>query len=182
MGMPKRIAIYIPAYNVSSTICQVLDRIPLELRDRAEIFVVDNASTDTTYLSVITYKKENDLHNLKIIRNKKNVGYGGSQKVAYSYAIEEGYDIVAMLHGDAQYSPEFLPILIEPVENGDADLAFGSRMTGDSRNSGMPLWKIIGNKMLTKFENAVLGTHLSEFQSGYRVFNVKALEQIPFEK
>lgn len=177
----KKIAIYIPAYNASHTVPLVLDRIPQEIKERvAEIFVIDNASEDNTYLTVIGYKHEKNMHNLKVIRNKKNRGYGGSQKLAHQYCLDQGYDIMAMLHGDAQYSPECLPTLIEPVEKGEADLVFGSRITGNPIKGRMPLWKYIGNKALTKFENLVLGTNLSEFHSGYRVFNCNALRKVPF--
>ncbi|SRR3989344_403251 len=178
----QKIAIYIPAYNAAHTVPLVLDRIPQEIKEKvAEIFVVDNASTDDTYLTVIEYKHAKGLHNLKVIRNEKNKGYGGSQKVAYQYCLDKGYDIVVMLHGDAQYAPEYLPRLIEPVENGEADFVFGSRMTGNPLKGGMPLWKYAGNKTLTKMENLVLGTNISEFHSGYRVFSCEALRKVPFQ-
>src|SRR3989344_1657128 len=118
----KKIAIYIPAHNVSHVISTLLDRIPSEIKEKvAEILVVDNASKDQTYLTVVGYKKDRNMHNLSIIRNTENKGYGGSQKLAYQYCIDKGYDIVVMLHGDAQYAPEYLPVLIEPIEKGEAD-------------------------------------------------------------
>ncbi len=177
-----KIAIYIPARNAARTIVNVLERIPTEIKERAEeIFVVDNNSKDETSLLVLQYKKEKEISNLKIIHNKQDVGYGGSQKIAYQYAIDRGFDVIVMIHGDAQYAPEFLPKLLEPLEEG-ADLVFGSRMTGDPKKGGMPSWKISGNKILTKIENYVLETNLSEFHSGYRVYNVNALKKVPFNK
>lgn len=182
MATKKKIMIFIPAYNASHTVPVVLDRIPSEIKENvSEIVVVDNASKDSTYLTVIGYKQEKNMHNLKIIRNKENKGYGGSQKLAYQYCLEKGYDIVAMLHGDAQYAPEYLQELINPVEKGEADLVFGSRITGDPIKGGMPIWKYVGNKVLTKFENFVLGTNISEFHSGYRVFSCEALKKVPFD-
>lgn len=177
----KKIAIYIPAYDVSHVIPTVLDRIPEEIKEKVvEIIVVDNASKDNTYLTVVEYKNKKKMHNLRIIRNEKNRGYGGSQKLAYQYCIEKGYDIVAMLHGDAQYAPEYLPDLVGPVDKGEVDLMFGSRMKGNPLKGGMSLWKYIGNKALTKLENFVLNTNLSEFHSGYRVFSCDALKKVPF--
>lgn len=177
----KKIAIFIPAYNAARTIPIVIDRIPTEIKAQVqEIFVVDNASNDNTYLTVIGYKHETGLSNLRVIRNPKNVGYGGSQKVAYNYAIENGYDIVVMLHGDAQYAPECLPEIIKPLVDDKADLVFGSRMTGDPLGGGMPLYKFFANKVITWFENTVLGTKLSEFHSGYRAYSCHALKRIPF--
>ncbi len=177
----KKIAIYIPAFNAARTIPIVIDRIPKEIKSSVqEIFVVDNASSDTTYLTVIGYKHENGLGNLKVIRNEHNVGYGGSQKIAYNYAIEKNYDIVIMLHGDAQYAPEYLPEIIKPLIEDKADLVFGSRMSGNPRKGGMPYYKIISNKLLTWFENTILDSNLSEFHSGYRAYSCNALKKIPF--
>ena len=179
----KKIAIYIPARNAAATLPIVLDRIPDEVKKKVrEIFVVDNASRDNSYLTVIGYKKEKNLSNLRVMRNKEDKGYGGSQKIAYEYAINKGYDIIVMLHGDAQYAPEMLPFILKPLEEGTADMVFGSRMKGDPLKGGMPMWKLIGNKSLTWIENKVLKLDLSEFHSGYRAFSVKALKKVPFKK
>ncbi len=179
----KKIAIFIQAYNTASTVPVVLDRIPKSLKKRvAEIFVIDNASSDSTYLTIIGYKAKEHLPNLKIIRNKKNIGYGGSQKKAYNYAIKKDFDIIVMLHGDAQYAPEKIQLILEPLENGEADMVFGSRMSGNPLKGGMPLWRYIGNKSLTKIENLVLGLNLSEYHSGFRAFSCEALKKVQFEK
>ncbi len=178
-----KIAIYIPAYNAGATLPRVLDRIPLDIRDKVgEIFIVDNASPDNTYLVGISYAKEKGWSHLKVYRNNTNRGYGGSQKFAYQYAIEQGYDIVIMLHGDAQYAPEKIPNLIEPFEKGDADMVFGSRMTGDPLKGGMPMIRYLGNRFLTIVENIVLRWNLSEYHSGYRVYSCAALKKVPFHK
>lgn len=181
--MEKRVAIFIPAFNAASTVANVLDRIPANIRDKmAEIFVIDNASTDNTSMVVVDYRSRQGMHNLEVIRNPQNLGYGGSQKVAYRRCIDRHYDCVAMLHGDAQYAPELLETLIAPVLDGQADMVFGSRMTGDPLKGGMPIIRFLGNRVLTTLQNFFLGTRLSEFHSGYRVFSVKALEKIPFER
>jgi glycosyltransferase involved in cell wall biosynthesis len=181
--MEKRLAIFIPAFNAASTIVNVLDRIPPALRSQmAEIFVIDNHSTDNTSMVVVNYRQQNSLHNLEVIKNPRNLGYGGSQKVAYRRCIDKGYDCVAMLHGDAQYAPELLETLFAPVLEGRADMVFGSRMTGNPLKGGMPLIRFLGNRALTTMQNFFLGTKLSEFHSGYRIFSVKALAEVPFEK
>src|SRR5438045_2211847 len=98
-------------------------------------------------------------------------------------AIENGLDIVVLLHGDGQYAPEILPDIVEPLELDKCDAVFGSRMMepGAARRGGMPLYKYLGNKVLTQFENAFLEMNLSEFHSGYRVYSVEALKRLPFE-
>ena len=181
--MSEQIAIYIPAYNAAETLPRVLDRIPTRLKQRvAEILVIDNDSADNTHVVALDYKRFHHLDNLCVIRNPRNVGYGGSQKIAYRRCVEKGYQCVAMLHGDAQYAPELLETLIEPVAQGQADLLFGSRMQGRPLAGGMPLHRYCGNRLLTGVQNRLLGMSLSEFHSGYRVFSVPALRQIHFER
>lgn len=176
-----KIAIYIPTYNAGRTLPLVLDRIPEDVKRRVyEIFIVDNASPDNTYLIGVGYKNEKGLHNLNVYKNEANMGYGGSQKVAYQYAIEKGYDLVVMLHGDAQYAPEKIANLLEPFEKREADMVFGSRMAGLPLNGGMPLHRYLGNKFLTAVENYCLDWNLSEYHSGFRVFSCTALKEVPF--
>ncbi len=177
-----KICIFIPAYNAATTLTVVLDRIPAELRDEVdEVFVCDDASQDNTHLIGIGYRALTGQHNLHIHRHEQNKGYGGNQKFAYRYAIDNGYDVVVMLHGDAQYAPEKIPLLLEPFYTGEADMVFGSRMADDPLGGGMPLYKYLGNKFLTRVENLVLGQNLTEYHSGFRVYSTAALQQIPFE-
>lgn len=178
-----RILCYIPAYNAAATIPSVLDRIPENMKERIdEILVVDNASEDNTHLVGIGYAHQKGLNKLKVHRSAVNGGYGGSQKVAYRYAIDNGFDVVVMLHGDGQYAPEKIEYLLEPIYQGKADHVFGSRMTGDPRAGGMPIHRYLGNRFLTIVENWILGWNLSEYHSGYRIYMVDALKKIPFEK
>jgi 2-polyprenyl-3-methyl-5-hydroxy-6-metoxy-1,4-benzoquinol methylase len=180
-----RIGILVVAYNAASTLASVLDRIPKPFRSRiAQVFVCDDASDDSTYLVGLGYKQlSNDLP-LTIIRHRENLGYGGNQKAGYRLAIEHGLDVIVLLHGDGQYAPEYLEDIVAPLERGECDAVLGSRMMikGDARKGGMPLYKYVGNRILTRFENALLGTDLSEFHSGYRAYSVKALASIPFER
>jgi SAM-dependent methyltransferase len=176
--------VHIVAYNASSTLASVLDRIPKDLRGRlSEICVFDDASSDGTYLVGKGYQHVGDLPQLKVFKNPENRGYGGNQKLGYRYAIDNDFDIVVLLHGDGQYAPEAMSNLIQPIIDGEADVVFGSRMIerGAARRGGMPLYKFVGNKILTRVENALLGMNLSEFHSGYRVYSTRALRQIPFE-
>jgi glycosyltransferase involved in cell wall biosynthesis len=179
----KRIGILVVAYNAASTLAKVLDRIPAELRpDIEEVIVSDDHSQDSTYLVGLGYQQVSDLP-ITLIRQPANLGYGGNQKAGYKVAIEHGLDIVVMLHGDGQYAPESLPDLLAPLISGEADAVFGSRIMikGAARKGGMPLYKYVGNRILSRFENAALGTDLSEFHSGYRAYSVEALKHIPYQ-
>jgi 2-polyprenyl-3-methyl-5-hydroxy-6-metoxy-1,4-benzoquinol methylase len=180
----KRIGVLVVAYNAATTLAKVLDRIPAELRpDIEEVIVSDDHSQDSTYLVGLGYKQESDLP-ITLIRQATNLGYGGNQKAGYNLAIEHGLDIVVMLHGDGQYAPESLPEILAPLLADEADAVFGSRtmIKGAARKGGMPLYKFAGNRILSRFENAALGTKLSEFHSGYRAYSVAALKQLPFER
>lgn len=182
----KKIIICIVAYNAETTLNKVLDRIPAEVREKvAEVVVFDDESQDKTFKVGTDYKISNPhFKNLFIYRNPHNLGYGGNQKRCYRYCIEKGYDIVVLLHGDGQYAPEELPGLLKPLENDEADAVFGSRMMvkGAALKGHMPLYKYVGNKILTAYENWMLGMSLTEFHSGYRLYSVKALNEVPFER
>ena len=181
-----RIMVHVVAYNAEATLARTLDRIPAALRPHlAEVCVFDDASQDATFLVGQGYKQTHaaEFPALEIVRNPVNRGYGGNQKLGYRYAIDKGYDVVVLLHGDGQYAPEEMARLIQPLLDGEADAVFGSRMMNkrDALEGGMPLYKWVGNQILTRFENAALGMHLTEFHSGYRAYSVAALAQIPFE-
>lgn len=178
--MKKRLMILVVAYNAESTIKSLLDRMPKEVWKRAsEIVIADDCSKDFTSIVANEYKLKNKVKNLTIIKHEKNKGYGGNQKWGYNYAIKKGYDIVVMIHGDAQYPPEYILKLIKPIEDSKADFVFGSRMAGHPLKGGMPLYKYLGNIFLTGIENLILGTRLTEFHSGFRAYSTKVLKEIP---
>jgi glycosyltransferase involved in cell wall biosynthesis len=180
----QRLLIFVIAYYAESTLRRVLERLPKQIFDEydCEILVVDDASQDRTFAIGREYKESHPEIPMTVLRNEYNRGYGGNQKIGYAYAIAEGFDFVAMLHGDGQYAPEVLPRLMGPLRNGVADAVFGSRMMERyaALRGGMPLYKFVGNKVLTFIQNALLGTRLSEFHSGYRIYSVEALRRIPY--
>ena len=181
----KRVLIFVVAYNAETTIEKVLRRIPSSLRHHnVEVLIIDDSSKDDTFGNGLRYQQKHSAFKVTVLRTPVNQGYGGNQKLGYRYAIDNGFDIVALLHGDGQYAPEKLPELILPLTRNQTDAVFGSRMIDKraAREGGMPLYKWVGNQILTTFQNWMLGTRLSEFHSGYRVYSTAALAQIPFEK
>src|ERR1700744_6293464 len=180
-----RVLIFVVAYNAEKTLESVLDRIPEELRTRnVEVLVIDDSSKDATFHTGLKREDQTSEFKITILRTPVNQNYGGNQKLGYRYAIDNGFDIVALVHGDGQYAPEKLPALLEPFYKDEADAVFGSRMIHkqDALKGGMPLYKWVGNQVLTRFQNAMLGSHLSEFHSGYRLYATAALRRIPFER
>ena len=184
ISSPK-VLVFIVAFQAEKTIVNVLSRIPKNVQSTydIEVLIIDDSSTDKTFeksqhiKSSYTYP-----YKLSILYNSTNQGYGGNQKLGYQYAINNGFDFVVLLHGDGQYAPELLPVMLQPLNNNEADVVLGSRMMtkGGAREGRMPLYKFIGNKILTHIQNYLLGTSLSEFHSGYRVYTVNSLNKIPF--
>jgi glycosyltransferase involved in cell wall biosynthesis len=176
--------VLILAYEAEETIETVLDRIPTAIHEDfdVEILVLDDASVDETVDAGRRFGSTHPDLQITVLRNRVNQGYGGNQKVGYAYAIAHGLDFVVMVHGDGQYAPEKLPALLAPLRDGRADAVFGSRMLdkGGARRGGMPLYKFVGNRILTVAQNAVLGTDFSEFHSGYRAYSVDALRKVRF--
>jgi glycosyltransferase involved in cell wall biosynthesis len=182
-----RLLIFIVAYFAERTIDKVVRRIPVDLLDTydVEILIVDDGSKDATFAEGVGVARDVDIpFKVTLLYNPVNQGYGGNQKIGYHYAIENGFDFVALLHGDGQYAPEMLGTLTAPLRRGEADVVFGSRMLvpRDALHGGMPLYKFLGNRILTSVQNRLLGTKLSEFHSGYRVYAVSAIKTLPFDR
>lgn len=181
----RRILIFVVAYNAEKTIDNVLDRIPESLHNaNTEVLIIDDSSKDGTFAASLRREKSARGLQITTLRTPVNQGYGGNQKLGYRYAIDHGFDVVALLHGDGQYAPELLPELLAPFFHEKVDAVFGSRMIHklDALKGGMPKYKWVGNQVLTVFQNAMLGTRLSEFHSGYRLYSTAALRRIPFER
>jgi glycosyltransferase involved in cell wall biosynthesis len=179
-----RIGIFIVAFQAERFIAGVLERIPEQLRDRfVEILVIDDSSDDLTFETATTAGARLGLSNVTVLRTPFNRGYGGNQKLGYLHAIRHDWDYVVLLHGDGQYAPEFLPQLVQAIGRDEPDAVIASRMIHrrDALRGGMPLYKWVGNQVLTTIENRMLGSRLSEFHSGYRAYKVDALRGIRFE-
>lgn len=168
----KKIVIFIPARNTAHLLRETYKDIPKGFAD--QIILVDNNSKDDTV--DVAYSL-----GMKVIRHENNLGYGGSLKTGYATAIKEGADIVVMLHSDNQYDPKFLPEIVKPIINGEADVVLGSRiMGGETRTGGMPWWKYIANVGLTQLINYNVGSNVREFHTGYRAYSRKVLENLPY--
>jgi len=167
-----KVVVVMPAYNAANTLRITYNAIPLNKVD--QVILVDDGSTDDT----LKIAKE---LNLEVFVHSRNFGYGANQKTCYTEALKAGADIVVMLHPVYQYDPTLLPDLIAPIESSGADVVLGSRfLYGSVVTQGMPWWKYLGNRFLTKMENLVLGLKLSEYHSGYRAYSRQVLEGAPF--
>jgi len=182
----NKIAVFIVAYNAEKYLESVISRIPADFgKIFAEIFIIDDFSNDQTFeigKQIITKYPE---YNLNVYRTPYNRGYGGNQKLGYLYCIKKKYDYVILLHGDGQYAPEYIPKIISAFADKEknTDVVFASRMINKKQAlaGGMPLYKWLGNQLLTYFENKMLGLNLSEFHTGFRAYKISKLLEAPFE-
>jgi 2-polyprenyl-3-methyl-5-hydroxy-6-metoxy-1,4-benzoquinol methylase len=180
-----RILVFVVAYEAERHLLQVFQRIPESvLRDPdVEFSCIDDASRDAGSMLLARWAAEAGVDDLTVLRNPVNQGYGGNQKLGYRLAIDQGYEFVILLHGDGQYAPELLPSFIETWRRERPDVVLGSRMaeSGSARKGGMPLYKRLGNRVLTGFQNRLTHLGLSEYHTGYRGYATSFLARVPFE-
>ncbi len=175
--------IFIVAYNHEKFITGVLERLPKNINQKnCEILIIDDASKDKTFNTALNWKKNNQNIEIKILKNPINLGYGGNQKIGFQYAIENKFTNLVLLHGDGQYAPEIIIKLLDFHIQNYNDLTLGSRMINkkNALKGRMPIYKFIGNIILTFFQNKILSSNLSEFHTGYRVYRVEKLKKINF--
>ncbi len=169
----KKIIVVLPAYNAAKTLEITYKEIDLSIVD--EVIIVDDCSNDNT---VEVAKQLGIKH---IIRHERNTGYGGNQKTCYNKALELNADIVIMVHPDYQYTPLLIPSMCHLIAGGLYHVVLGSRILGrGALRGGMPWYKYIANRLLTVFQNIMLGAKLSEYHTGYRAFSSEVLHKINY--
>ena len=171
----EKVIVIMPAYNAEKTLKKTLYDIPSKVAD--EIILVDDGSHDKT---VFIAKKLG----LKTFVHPQNRGYGGNQKTCYTLALNEGADIIVMIHPDYQYDSSLLGEIIRPIQQKRFDIVLGSRIRSrtEALEGGMPVYKYYSNRFLTILENIILDQNLSEYHTGFRAFSRKVLLTLPFHK
>ena len=164
-----------PAYNAEKTLKKTYDDIPSKFKK--SIILVDDGSHDNTVKIAKKLKIETFIH-------PQNRGYGGNQKTCYTLALNKKADIVVMIHPDYQYDSRLALDLIKPIIEKKFDIMIGSRIRTrkETLKGNMPMYKYLGNRLLTLFENLFLGENLSEYHTGFRAFDKKVLQKISFHK
>ncbi len=172
MYKDKKVFVVMPAYNAAQTLKKTYDEVMAQgIVDL--VIVVDDASRDETVAVAKT------LPQTLVHAHPKNMGYGANQKSCYRMALENGADIVVMVHPDYQYTPKLIPAMASMIGNGLYECVLGSRILGGyALKGGMPLWKYIANRGLTLVENLLLDAKLSEYHTGFRAFSRKLLESL----
>lgn len=174
-SVKPKVIVVMPAYNAEKTLERTLADIPPGSVD--SIILVDDCSKDNT----VTLARK---LGLKVIQHETNKGYGGNQKTCYRTALEDGADIVVMIHPDYQYDSRLVPYLTGIIKDGICDVVCGNRIRTrqEALQGGMPFYKYLANRFLTIIENTSMGQNLGEWHSGMRAYSRKVLETIPWEK
>ncbi len=175
MFRDRNVVVVMPAYNAETTLRKTYD----EVMDQGvvdRVIVVDDASADRT--SEIAAS----LPHTTVQTHAHNLGYGGNQKSCYRLALEQGADIVIMVHPDYQYTPRLIPAMASLIGNGLYHCVLASRILGGTAlRGGMPWWRYLANRGLTAAENWLMATKLSEFHTGYRAFSRELLQRLPLQ-
>lgn len=158
----------IPAHDEESTIGPVVRK----ARDHSNlVLVVDDGSTDRT--AAIARESGG-----KVVTHIARLGVGAALSTGLSMALRSGADIIVTLDADGQHDPDEIPQIIAPLLEKRTDLVIGSRMA--MKNSPMPLYKKIGNKILSKFTSLASGASVTDSQSGFRAFTREVGEMISY--
>jgi len=176
MFRDQKVVVVMPAYNAAQTLRKTYDEVMAqEIVDL--VILVDDGSSDETVSIAKT------LPNTVVHVHRHNRGYGANQKSCYRLALEQGAQIVIMVHPDYQYTPKLIPAMASLIGNGVYHCVLGSRILGGyALKGGMPAWKYAANRILTLIENWFLGAKLSEYHTGYRAFSRELLQKLPIER
>ena len=157
-----KVSIIIPVYNEESTIEEILRRVEAE-QIASEILVIDDGSIDGT--RKILEKIDADGH-VRVFLHERNRGKGAAVRTGFQNATG---DVFLIQDADLEYDPRDYPTLIKPIEEGIADVVYGSRFLGGPRRTVM-FWHMVANKLLTFMTNLLYNTILSDMETGYKVF------------
>jgi glycosyltransferase involved in cell wall biosynthesis len=162
-----KISIIIPVYNEINTLPEILDRV-LRTKLADEIILVDDYSTDGTRDLLASLDGS---RGIRVLLHDKNQGKGAA--VCTGFASASG-DVLLIQDADLEYDPRDYPALLKPIQEGVADVVYGSRFLGGARRVTM-FWHMLANKMLTLATNLLYNTILSDMETGYKVFRREVL-------
>lgn len=167
---PMKLSVIIPAFNEESTIEAIVDRVKAT-KIPTEILIVDDGSVDNTR-SILERLNEDELVN--VILHEKNQGKGAAVVTGIRHAVG---DVLLIQDADLEYDPRDYPGLIQPLEEGLADVVYGSRFLGAPRRTAM-FWHMVANKLLTLMTNILYDTILTDMETGYKLFRKEIVQDL----
>ena len=159
-----KLSVLIPVYNEAKTIDEILRLVAAEKTPK-EILVVDDGSTDGTREKLAAW---NGRDGVRVILHDRNEGKGRAVRTAMDASVGE---IVIIQDADLEYDPNEYPVLLAPIEQGRADVVFGSRFAGSGEHRVQNFWHQQGNRLLTLISNVVTGLNLSDMATCYKAFH-----------
>jgi glycosyltransferase involved in cell wall biosynthesis len=166
------LSVVIPCYNERDTVEEIIQRVHAAA-PAAEIVVVDDGSTDG---SRDILQSLNGTHPfVRVLLHPKNGGKGAALQTGIQAATG---DIILIQDADLEYDPRDYPGLLKPIEEGRADVVYGSRFLGGPRKA-MMFWHMVANKLLTLMTNVLYNTILSDMETGYKVFKAEVIKGVP---
>ena len=163
-----KLSVIIPVYNEVDSIREIVKRVK-DTGFVQEIVIVDDFSTDGTR---DVLKEMDGKDNIRVILKEKNEGKGSAVRVGMTAS--KG-DVLLIQDADLEYDPRDYPILLKPLEEGVADVVYGSRFLGGPRRAVM-FWHMVANHLLTFMTNILFNTILSDMETGYKVFRKEVVE------
>lgn len=175
--MERKILLFIPMYNCEKQITRVLSQINNENKKYfSQIIIVNNRSTDNGEQAVTEYCKKHSELPIKLLRNDENYGLGGSHKVAFDYAVQNGFDYVVVLHGDDQGDISNLVPYLETKEYEEYDCFLGARFMKGSKLQGYSKFRTFGNYVYNFLFTLGTGCKIYDLGSGLNMYKVAILK------